>query len=246
MERTLYLITGLLFLFKITIAQTDYKTAIYNCFISSEMIEWKEIIDDIEKIQDKSNELILELINYQIGYIGWCIGQDKDDEAYKYLNLATKYLNKLRESNYELSYIQSYQGAIDGLKIGLNFFLAPFIGPGILNKAQSAINLNPQNANGYILLANSKYYMWAFMGGSKETALEYYHHAEKIMENNNITHYNWNYLSLLTMIAHAYEETEKRDKACYYYKKILQIEPEYEWVSEELYPNFLKKTKYEQ
>ena len=52
---------------------------------------------------------------------------------------------------------------------------------------------------------------------------------------------DWNYLSLQTAIAQAYEETGKWGLAKLYYEKILKIEPDYSWVKNELYPAILKK-----
>lgn len=246
MERTIGLILLFLMINYCVWAQNDHRINIYEAFISGNMENWKKVIDSMEQQDDKSNELILELVNFQIGYIGWCIGQEKKDEAKNYIKLATNHLNNLEKDKYKISYVKSYEGAIDGLRIGLNVMLAPFIGPGILDKAKLAVLLNPKNPNAYILIANSKYYMWAFMGGSKEKALKYYHKAESIMESENLVLNNWNYLSLLTMIAHAYVETQDYIKADEYYKKILTVEPNYNWVKNELYPELLKKINNEE
>jgi len=222
-------------------AQSQYEENIYKSYISGDMKVWKSNMDQMIQVKKKSDEFKMSLINTQIGYIGWCIGENKLDEASIYLDSAKSYLNELQEDNYKPSYIQSHLGMTDGLSIGLNYFLAPFIGPGIIDKAKLAIKLNSKNPNGYILYANSKYYMWAMLGGSKTEALKYYHKAEKIMEQNGLNVESWNYLSLLTMIAHAYEEIEDLQKANEYYKKILKIEPNFSWVKNELYPEFLKK-----
>lgn len=243
MERTVGLILFFTFLFSSAPAQQTHKEVIYESFISGNMSKWKKEMDKMQQSTSKTNKFRLELINYQIGYIGWCIGMEKEDEAEKYIKSAGKHLDFLKKKKYKLSYVNSYRGAIDGFRIGLNVFLAPFIGPGILDKAQKAIELDKNNPDAYILTANSKYYMWAVMGGSKETALKYYHKAEKIIEDENLEEQNWNYLSLLTMIAHAYEEIEDYDKALNYYKKILKTEPDYTWVKDELLPKLEKKIK---
>lgn len=240
MERTISLVLLFMLIFCNIHGQDSHKKIIYEAFISGKMKNWKKEIDTMEQKSKKSNDFILELVNFQIGYVGWCIGQEKKEEAKEYIKLATNHLNALKKSKYKISYVKSYEGAIDGLRIGLNIMLAPFIGPRILDKAKAAVLLNPQNPHGYILIANSKYYMWAMMGGSKEKALKYYHKAESMMESENLVQDNWNYLSLLTMIAHAYVETQDYIKADEYYQKILKVEPNYNWVKDELYPDFIK------
>jgi uncharacterized membrane protein len=53
---------------------------------------------------------------------------------------------------------------------------------------------------------------------------------------------NWNYLSLLTLITQSYISTNNIDAAKAYFQKIFKVEPNYLWVKNELYPQFLKKT----
>ena len=59
--------------------------------------------------------------------------------------------------------------------------------------------------------------------------------------NENFAQQNWNYLSLLTSIAKAYEVTGRKAMAKLYYEKILKIEPNFMWVKNELYPKILNK-----
>ena len=49
------------------------------------MSNWKIIIDKMESKPDKSEIFILELVNYQYGYIGWCLENDDKVQAKKYL-----------------------------------------------------------------------------------------------------------------------------------------------------------------
>ncbi len=242
MERTKYIF--LIFFCLLTLALSGQnKEHIYNAFINGNMEKWKKEIDKAEQKYQMSHDDRLEHINNQIGYIGWCISMKKYDEAKKYINLTNNHLETLENNNFKPSYVLSYKGAVNGLKIGLNHFSAIFLGPGIMSKAKQSIKLDSQNPNGYILLGNSKYYMWAMLGGSKKGAVEYYKKAEQILEKDHLTHQNWNYLSLLTMIAHAYVEMGNYNEANNYYKKILNIEPNYKWIKEEVYPQFLKKYK---
>ncbi len=207
------------------------------------MSRWKIEIDSLQKIPNMDNSNKLNLINDQIGYIGWCIGMKRYNEAKKYIELSESRLNELKDDNFKPSYVTSFEAAVDGLKIGIHNIYALILGPEIISQAKSSIKLNWKNPYGYILLGNSKYYMWSVMGGSKEEAIDYYKKAEKIIERYNKTDCNWNYLSLLTMIAHAYEQMGYVKDANLYYQKILRVEPNYTWIKEEVYPKFL--TEYE-
>ncbi|MDC0584442.1 hypothetical protein OAO55_01795 [Bacteroidales bacterium] len=205
------------------------------------MPEWKSIIDEMQNESNKNNDFILSLVDFQIGYAGWCVGTERYDEAEPYVDLILSNLEILRDAGYKPSYVEAYQGAIDGLRIGINSFLAIFLGPKVVSKAENAIELDSSNPNGYILLANSKYYVWVMLGGSKDEAIEYYRKAETIFEDRKLRYQSWTYLSLLTIIAQAYVHMEKYDDADKYYRNIIEFEPEYKWIKDEVYPQFLEK-----
>ena len=65
--------------------------SIYKAYISGDMAKWKKTIDSIEAIPDKTNPGKLELLNYQYGYIGWCISKDKKAEAEKFIKKSKEY-----------------------------------------------------------------------------------------------------------------------------------------------------------
>ncbi len=224
--------------------QASYKSDIYEAYISNNMDEWKKVIDKMNLEKTKSNEFRLELLNYQYGYIAWCIGNKKEKLAKEYLELGDKNIQILEKNAYELSLVNSYKSAFYGYKIGLNKMQAPFIGPKSVECSKLAMKQDEKNPYGYIQYGNSQYYMPAVFGGSKKVAVEYYEKAKKLMEiDPSQIKQDWNYLSLLTIIAQAYTELKYYKTAQTYYDKILKIEPNFLWVKNELYPELLKKIK---
>jgi tetratricopeptide (TPR) repeat protein len=218
------------------------KDEIYKAYISGDMVKWKQVIDNMELQKNKTYLYISELLNYQYGYIGWCIGEKRFNEAETYIAKGYYYIQLLEKNKDYQSIVNSYKSAFYGFKIGLNKLQAPFIGPKSVDCAKRSIELDPLNAHGYIQLGNSEYYMPAAFGGSKQLAIQYYEKALMLFEQNPEKMKNdWNYLSLLTQIARAFETIQQYEKAGFYYNKILTIEPLYKWVKDELYPIFLKK-----
>jgi len=242
MERKKYtLITLLLFLLTTNISKADYKTQIYTAYISNDMSAWKKTIDEMDKITTKSKQMMLELVNYQYGYIAWCIGVEKYEEAEFYLDKADETIEYLEDEEFELSLIHAYQSAFFGFRIGISPYKAPILGPRSVGSAQDAIDLDKNNPYGYIQYGNCQYYMPVAFGGSKQVAIVYFTKAQMLMEADKEKVKNdWNYLSLLAMIAKAYTETNNIEKAVFYYEKILKIEPEFLWVKNELYPQLKK------
>jgi tetratricopeptide (TPR) repeat protein len=223
----------------------SYKSEIYSAYINNRMQLWKTVIDNMNKIKNKDTGILLELLNYQYGYIAWCIGNNKNDEARTYLTLAEENFVVLPENDHYQSIVNAYKAAFYGYRIGLNHFTASYYGLKSIECAKLALKLDNENPLAHIQRGNIEYYMPSFFGGSKTEAIKYYLQAKELMEKNkNDLFQDWNYLNLLTIIAQAYSAIKDYKTAEVYYKKLLSIEPDFSWVRNELYPEINKKMKY--
>jgi tetratricopeptide (TPR) repeat protein len=242
MERTKYrLILILLFAASFQI-NASYRSEIYSAYINNRMDQWKSVIDRMDAITGKSDELLLELVNYQYGYIGYCIGFDKKNEAKKYLGMAQKNLDILDRNKYSPSIINAYKSAFYGFRIGLNPITAPINGLKSIDCAKDAVKLDPQNWFGYVQHGNIQFYMPSTFGGSKKEALEFYLKARDLLEKDTGSpSENWNYLSLLIVIGQTYTYLKDYNSAQKTYNYILNIEPGFTYVRDDLYPKLLKK-----
>lgn len=241
MERKKCTLILLIFTISMSSITAQYKSAIYNAYISNRMDNWKTVIDKMQTETNKSDVSLLELINYQYGYIAWCLGNNEKKQAKTYLKLAEDNLSVLEKKSFNSSYINAYKSAFYGFNIGLNKLKASFIGLKSIDAAKLAMK-NTSNPYGFIQYGNAQFYMPPIFGGSKSEALENYQLAQQIMEKDKkLLKNDWNYLSLLTNMAEAYTEVKDFDKAEKYYKHILEIEPNFNLVKNELYPNFIKK-----
>lgn len=214
---------------------------IYDAYISGNMIQWEKEMLSIEFKKDKTNKEKLDLLNFQFGYIAWCIDQKKTKEAEKLIDKSEKIINELEKRSYNLSMLFAYKAAIIGFKIGISPYKAPFIGSKSLSLAKQAVSADPNNAFAYTQLGNIASHAPELFGGSKSEALTHYLKALNLMDkqNNNIN--NWNYLHLLATIINTYVELEQYQKAKYYCEKTLAVEPKFIWVKKILYPQVLKQ-----
>lgn len=244
MERTKYIITIIILFLSVNSLCGEYKKEIYEAYVRDDMDKWKEIIDIMIEKENKSDKYRFEMINYQYGYIAWCLGHKKKDRAEVYIDIMQRNVDILKKKKYKLSMMHAYQAALYGFEIGMNFLNAPVLGPKSNENAKTALELDKHNPCAYIQFGNSKFYTPAILGGSKSVAILYYKRALKEMESNPERIKNdWNYINLLTVIAQAYMEIEKYEIAKKYYEKILKIEPDFIWVKKELLPELLKKMK---
>ncbi|MGC9375511.1 MAG: hypothetical protein ACP5DQ_10790 [Bacteroidales bacterium] len=242
MERTKYILITFLVSFCVSVfGQTN--TKIYKAYIHGNMVAWKTHMDSYKA---NTNEQKMNLVNYQYGYIAYCIDQDKDDEAEKYLAKAETLLAELEKQQYEISMVNAYKSAFIGFKIGLSPYKAPFIGQASLDFAKKSVAQDGRNYFGYVQLGNIAFYTPAIFGGSKEDAMKHYLKALELLDKNHASlNDNWNYLNLLATIINAYYEIGNYEKAKQYCIKTLAIESNFDWVKNVLYPKTLKKTENE-
>lgn len=232
-----------LFLFVCFIeVRADFKTEIYNSYVNNRMDIWKNIIDRLESESQKTTEQLAELVNYQYGYIGYCLGFKKRDEAKKYLDLAEKNIGMLEKRGHDPSMVNAYKCAFYGFRIGLNRLSAPVNGLKSIEHAKSALELDKNNYFAYIQYGNIQFYMPPAFGGSKKEGIEYFLKAKELLEARDKDLSNdWNYLSLLVIIGQSYTYINDFNSAKTTYENILKLEPGFLYVRDELYPQLLKK-----
>ncbi|PID93445.1 MAG: hypothetical protein CSA95_07735 [Bacteroidetes bacterium] len=244
MERTKYLLITLLCSLTLLVwGQSG--SSIYRAYATGDMARWKRVMDNLSKEGQQDKEKQLEIINYQYGYIAWCLGQDNDQEAKRYLSRARKNISKLEKQGYRLSQLYAYKAAFIGFEIGLSPYKAPFIGSKSLAFAQQALELDAQNAMAHVQLGNIYSHMPAMMGGSRMKAIQHYQKAIELMEKREQATENWNYLNLLVATIETYTALKEYKNAEAYCLKALTVEPDFKWVKSKLYPEIVKKLSHE-
>ncbi len=239
MERTLYLLI-FFSLFHPVASHAQSHEEIYEAYVLDEMHRWKAVLDGYAGRSNLSLGDQLEYLEYLYGYIAWCVGNDRDDEASGHLDEAFEIADYLESKSYSLSNIYAYKAAFYGYKIGLAPYKAPFYGPKSKSYAQKAIDTDSKNPLAYTQLANMQFYMPPAFGGSKEEAIKYYQIALAFLETEKKTERNWNYLSLLATMGQAYEKIGNLSKAKSVYVKALETDSRFKWVKNELLPNIEK------
>jgi hypothetical protein len=222
--------------------KADFKAEIYSAYINNKMELWKSVIDRMEAQKGKSNDLILELVNYQYGYIGYCLGFNKKEEARKYFVLAGKNIEILEKAGYRLSSVNAYKSAFYGYRISFNKLSAPLNGPKSIEYAKSAMKIDREDFLGYVQYGNAQFYMPAAFGGSKKEALAYFLRARDLLERDRPALENdWNYMSLLILVGQSYDYLNDYASSKAVYEEILLKEPGFLYVKDDLYPKLLKK-----
>ena len=238
-KQTILLVSLILFLMDLSSWAMSPKKSIYRAYVSADMQLWRIVIDSLHAKANKTLEQELELLNYEYGYIGWCLSQKKKQVTETYLKRYDARLSRLT-TNQTQGLRAAYRSAYYGFEIGLNNVKAPFLGPNSVREAEQSVKLDPKCWLGYVQLGNIDFYKPFLFGGSKEDALKYYLKDEQILLKDAIDQ-DWNLLSLWAQIGLTYEALDNPQKAEAYYRKALNAEPQFKWVRDELYMNLKKK-----
>ncbi len=226
-------------------SQSQYTDSLFQAYIKSDMKQWKRVIDQMQAHSFNQNqvEFTAELVNYQYGYVAWHIGNDLEDEAEKYLDLAIENLEWLEENNFDEASTLAYWAAFYGFRIGINTWYVTLYGYKCNSSAEKAVEIDSANPFCHIQMANLRYYQPPILGGSLQEAIDYYLKAESIYLTRPIKDRNrdWIYLNLLATIASFYTEFKDYPKAKVYYEKLLNIQPNYDWVKLKMLPDLIEK-----
>ena len=224
-------------------AQQSPHEKIYQAFISDHMDAWDEVISDLSNRKANLNdEQLTDLVNFYYGYVGWAIGQDMKRKAKDYILEADILIDELLVKHPGWPELYAYKGAFFGFKIGLNKAKAVVLGPQSMKNINHAIDIGADRPQGWIEKGNALFYMPKMFGGSKEKALEAYQKAIRLMETDpEMTSDNWMYLNVLMILGQSFEKIDQLRNAKISYEKVLQIEPGFVYLRDEVYPSFLKR-----
>ncbi|MGM0497991.1 MAG: tetratricopeptide repeat protein [Bacteroidota bacterium] len=218
----------------------------HNAYVTGEMEPWPDYIDELENTysDNPSDELLYDIVEAYYGYVAYTIGLDEYEESREYMKLAEPYLDKLEKKQKYKSAALAFKGAFIAFEIGMNKAKAVFLGPKSMRNINKALELDPKNSNALIERGNAEFHMPRMFGGSYKKAAEYFNRAVNSLEKSdtNIS-CNWIYMNALAWLAQSYDKSGKIDKAENTYQKILEKEPEFDWVRNELYPEFRKSHK---
>ena len=222
----------------------DFGREIYDAYINSEMDRWKSVMVRMESEwkQKKDPELLYELTESQYGYIAYCISVKKKNEAKTYLEKAEKNIELLLVYDNSWSDVYALQGALFGFRVGMEPLKAPVYGKKSQECNDRALELSPNNPQGWMERANIEFYKPAIFGGSKQRSVPLYEKAVRLYEDDaELIKHNWMYLNCLSALANACAETDRLKQADHLYRQILKLEPDFKWIRDEVYPAFKKK-----
>jgi tetratricopeptide (TPR) repeat protein len=221
--------------------EEKYNCKYYHAYISGDMSDWPDWIRQMEKeLGDHPQpRLRYDIVLAHYGYVAYLIGAGKDEAASEYIENGEMHLDALRIFPEYTSRYEAMQGAFIAFKIGLNRSKAVWLGPKSMGHINRAVELDSTNPVAWMEKANAEYHMPRVFGGSYAKAVEYYQKAVGFFEQHDARiHCNWLYINALAWLARSCEKANMDTRAKLTYLKILALEPDFQWVKEDLYPAF--------
>jgi tetratricopeptide (TPR) repeat protein len=228
----------------LVLSAQEYRTELYLAYIHDQMDRWKELMDQMEKEYWRSSDpdLLYTMLEAEYGYTGWLVGEKKKTEAEELLKKAEGHMVRLTDLGLDNARVYSLKGAFYGFQILLEPARAPKLGRLSMEANDKAMELDQDEPQVWLEKANMEYYRPVVFGGSKRNAVPMYEKAVELFESSpELTRHNWIYLNCLASLGIAYENTRKYSEAGKVYRKILNLEPSFKWVKDELYRHFQEK-----
>lgn len=252
MYKSLYYKILIAFLLLVVLPQTikasKYNDMFYPLYINGEMSEWVKVLDSAKtEYKIKPESILLEdIIRAQYGLCAFYLGNNEDEKALNEIESATNYLNKLEQYYPNEGWVYALKASFQSFKLIISPLRFFFKGPQILSAINKSHELSPNHIDVMFLKANQTFYMPSIIGGDQQKGLEYFRTLELKLVAQPIKHDNdWFSLLYLTSNAIACNATHNYNEAIRIYTLILDIEPNYLWVKNELLPQSIKKQENE-
>ena len=229
----------------ILIAQAPaHNCDVYGGYLSGNMTSWTKGIEEQEQKykRSRSSDDLYVLILSKYGYIGYLINLKKNTEVRELISSAEENIEVLAKDKRYTAAASALSGALIAMKISLNPLKATYLGMRSLRHIEESLKIDNKDPTGWVEMGNARYHMPAVVGGSYEESARCFTEAVRLFEANKTSlACNWHYLHALVWLAKSHEGLGDLAEAKVVYERLLSIEPEFQWVKQELYPEIQRK-----
>jgi tetratricopeptide (TPR) repeat protein len=222
-------------------AQSDVlaaRTRVYEAYVTHNQPAWEAGISQLQQLYAQRQEpaVLYELCLAQYGLAAWCAGQ-KCPDVDKRIQEVQKNLDKLIQLQPRHAAAHAMMGAAIAMEMGRTPAKAIYLGPRSTYYLDKALSLDPNNAAAWVEKGNMRYHAPGVFGGDKAEAVKCFQKAVTLFEANaSLRQSNWLYLHALTWLGRSCEAVGDRNQALATYRRIVALEPRFEWVRLELLP----------
>ena len=185
---------------------------------------------------------IRDRLSYYYGLVGHLIDIKDKKHARKVLDDALSIIKPLADENPKNGRLSGLMANFQGFQIALSPLKATTLARSMLQHANKAEKISPDDPDVNIWSANILFYMPNVFGGDSQLSREYYRKALRLYEENEaLRSNNWMYLQLIITLGLVEEKDENYETAHEYFSKAMELYPEYPHLKNVLYPRILSE-----
>ncbi len=173
--------------------------------------------------------------------------QAKSDKktALKYLNDGIDHLNKVIKIDKNFADGYGLLSSLYGEKMGIQPWTGIMYGSRSSTLIRKAIQLEPENPRLYMIQGTSSMFTPEKWGGSKEKAKELYLKAAELFKSDHPspTMPDWGQSDIYAWLGQLEEKLGNYDQAKVYYEQALVVDPQNNWVKNQLMPKLKYNAK---
>ncbi len=208
------------------------KTEQQEALNKADVEKFKEISPKLERLSTFGDKewlvnYYLALNNYRISTI---LYEDKEMSE-KYIESAKEAIQKSIEGKDDFADSHALFSSILGIELGFKPQLGMINGMKIGKEIEKAKKLEPENPRVYLIDGNGKLYTPAMFGGGVDKAIGLLEKAAELFkkEENRGIYPDWGKDEVYVFLGNAYKEKKEDSTAIKFYKKALEVNPDYGW-----------------
>lgn len=186
------------------------------------------------------SEDLLQLCYGYYGKLGNCLSRRDKEQGNNTVDLGLAAAELLSHDVAYASTANALLAAFNGMSIGLSPMKGMFLGPKSDKQVNKSLELDPNNAIGWLQKASSQYNTPRMFGGSVKKSIESFKTSIVYFEED-ASKPQWMKMEAMVWLGQAYHDLGDYQQAYDTYKAILEIAPGYKWVDQTLLPMTLAK-----
>ncbi|HMJ68867.1 MAG TPA: tetratricopeptide repeat protein [Cyclobacteriaceae bacterium] len=206
---------------------------------------WDKVVADKQAAFDKNPKDVNLRWNLALSQYGLMTGtmRSRDEDRFsKYYKVTEEHLEALSKDDKLKGEAKALLSGLYGLKIAYSSMMGMVLGPKSGSFIEEAVKASPESALVWKLQANSKMFTPSMFGGDMNEAIKAFEKSIALFEKQpEALKNNWLYVDTLVFLGQAYSSGGQSAKAVAVYEKALKIEPNLNWVKQELLPKARQK-----
>ena len=212
-----------------------------QAYIKSSPLLWQQVVKDQKNIYEnsKSNKDLFDLAMAEYGLVNATMADQNETLFDAYIEHLDEHLERLEEEGYRISEVKALMSAIAGLKIAYSPWKGMLLGPKAGYLIDEAVDKGGELPIVQKLYGNYLLFTPETWGGDPKKAVDAYQKSIDGFEAaDQLDH--WMYLDAMVWQSQALIKLGRKPEGVALLEKVLQVEPDFKWVSEVLLPKARK------